>query len=415
MKIKYHCVTRNKNITLMTQILRYVGYLGNLYLNATNDKSEHIKTIKTDNIIIKKISVGGYHILILSDKNKLYGIGSNGEGQLGFSPGIKNNFDTITEIEVKLDKNQCIVDVCATGRTSYITLNTGQIMSFGANNYYQLGLSYDFDHSYIPTIIPGLNNYKCYIKGKFWWGMHVLTTSGKVFSFGDNSYGKLGLGNGSIIKGPTINENLQKLNGKLSMVAEGAYHTMFLTTKGKVYVCGNNWYYQLGNDVHTVRNAAHTPTSVDSLDSKFVTDIYSTSSSLACKTICDKVYVWGNNSNNRTGIKTNDEYIRTPTLLASNIKILSTGSNHIAFADSNNDVNTCGLNEHFQCGRQEQDKNLFAELGVMKKTFDVDNIICGSFFTLFVTDFKAQYFRRNFGKICVQFSSNNYQCDVTFV
>ncbi|XP_058468268.1 E3 ubiquitin-protein ligase highwire isoform X2 [Malaya genurostris] len=76
-------------------------------------------------------------------------------------------------------------------------------------------------------------------------GLHhtvVLTLSGEVFTFGSNQYGQLGTGDLQPISGA----HLVKIPHMVSQVAAGSNHTVVLTSKGIVYTFGNYQKGQLG-------------------------------------------------------------------------------------------------------------------------------------------------------------------------
>lgn len=78
-------------------------------------------------------------------------------------------------------------------------------------------------------------------------GTHVLalTDEGRVFSWGDGKYGKLGHGNEKSLKVPKI------LNGTLcgiliKQISTGQDHSAALSSDGTVYIWGSNQFGQLG-------------------------------------------------------------------------------------------------------------------------------------------------------------------------
>lgn len=72
----------------------------------------------------------------------------------------------------------------------------------------------------------------------------VITTDGKVLTWGRNESGQLGQGSTDRIDTPTVVSALEGLN--VIDVACGKQHTLFVTEKGVVYSCGENKYGQLG-------------------------------------------------------------------------------------------------------------------------------------------------------------------------
>lgn len=74
----------------------------------------------------------------------------------------------------------------------------------------------------------------------------VLTSEGKVMSCGSNKYGVLGIPD---LPQQIQDKRLRELNfnnAKISEIATGEYHAMALTREGKVYTWGCNTYGQLG-------------------------------------------------------------------------------------------------------------------------------------------------------------------------
>ena len=64
----------------------------------------------------------------------------------------------------------------------------------------------------------------------------VLTQSGDVYTFGNNSYGQLGVGDIMIRGGPV----LVNIPAPVSHVAAGSNHTVILTMKGEIYTFGSH-------------------------------------------------------------------------------------------------------------------------------------------------------------------------------
>ena len=76
----------------------------------------------------------------------------------------------------------------------------------------------------------------------------ALTSEGKVYAWGDNSYGQLGDGTTTQRAAPVQVVNTGALSGKTVVaIAAGAYHSLALTSEGKLYAWGNDFYQQLGD------------------------------------------------------------------------------------------------------------------------------------------------------------------------
>ncbi|KAG8289579.1 hypothetical protein J6590_101656, partial [Homalodisca vitripennis] len=89
---------------------------------------------------------------------------------------------------------------------------------------------------------------------------HLGPTSenGRVFVFGSNEWGQLGLGHRSVVTKPSCVKILKP--EQATHVACGRAHTIISTGSGKVFACGNNSDGQLGVGDTTDKD---TPTPVE--------------------------------------------------------------------------------------------------------------------------------------------------------
>lgn len=74
-----------------------------------------------------------------------------------------------------------------------------------------------------------------------------LSSTGNIYTWGNGIYGQLGQGlDRGMVTEPAI---VTKLRGKdITSIACGQNHSMFLSSSGHVYACGNGYYGQLGLD-----------------------------------------------------------------------------------------------------------------------------------------------------------------------
>jgi len=124
-----------------------------------------------------------------------------------------------------------------------ILTNTGKIYTFGYNIHGQLGLG-DTDNRNIPTL---LNFEFDGIPSDIQLGQHqslILTNKNKLYSFGQNNYGQLGLGDNDDRYIPTLLDF--EFDGKPVDIQMGDYHSIIFTDTDKVYSFGRNIDGQLG-------------------------------------------------------------------------------------------------------------------------------------------------------------------------
>ena len=68
----------------------------------------------------------------------------------------------------------------------------------------------------------------------------VVTADGNVYSWGDNSYGKLGYGDIVEQISLTVIQSFINLKVNVKQVAFGSEHSLILTQLGEMYACGRN-------------------------------------------------------------------------------------------------------------------------------------------------------------------------------
>ena len=155
---------------------------------------------KNNNIKVKKVSCGNEHNLILTIENELYGFGSNDDGILCLEdPKIK----TEKLIKIPIPKNEKIIEISSGTVHNLILTSNGKIYSWGSSQGGQLGLSEDLlKENYIKNKITYINKPKeiitlnSKIKKISCGEAHslALTDNGLVYSWGFCSSGQLGLG-----------------------------------------------------------------------------------------------------------------------------------------------------------------------------------------------------------------------------
>jgi len=205
--------------------------------------------------VIKQLSCGTNHSLLLTNEAQVYCTGSNEFGQLGLvdENGNKsanvNTFKLITEIAKKK-----VIQICAGMYVSLILVkekdNSMNVMSCGEKANGKLGLGEDAQNCVISfTIIPELKSID--VKAVFVKKKHclALTQTGKIYSWGLNEHGQLGLGN-------TNNEFKPKLipffdNMKVISCGAGNHHSIVIAKAkneehARVYSFGENTSNRLG-------------------------------------------------------------------------------------------------------------------------------------------------------------------------
>lgn len=165
----------------------------------------------------------GYHTLALTADAEVYAWGKNNFGQLGI--GTSENAARPTEV-VALRGKRCCELACGSYHSVVITRGD-EILTFGDNNYGQLGLG-DTDCRVLPEAVAllcgrGAGGVSC----GFSHTMVALHQEGAVFAFGGNQHGQLGLGHTDDQNRPRRVETLVGM--RVLQVVCGYNHTFFWT------------------------------------------------------------------------------------------------------------------------------------------------------------------------------------------
>ncbi|KAL0479589.1 hypothetical protein AKO1_007799 [Acrasis kona] len=244
--------------------------------------------------------------------------GANEHGQCGQSGASRSS---LSMSKVTLDSRQIIQVSC--GANHCIALNReGNVFSWGANDHYQLGLT-DYDTSVDQPLSVQYNLRKETIT-KVCAGSNfsaAISDSGKAFTWGLNHRGQLGHGDDD---GRDVPERVRELcSEKLSSVACGDAFIIFVTSSGSLYSCGENLNGELG--LGAFDECKYSPEPVPEL--VYVKKVCAGAKHCIAITKVNSVYAWGDNSNHQLalGPEAYQQY-RVPTKLKFNQKIKDIGA-----------------------------------------------------------------------------------------
>ncbi|CAM3727585.1 RCC1 domain-containing protein [Polynucleobacter arcticus] len=187
---------------------------------------------------IQDIAIGDNFMIALSQDQRVYGWGSNSAGQLGLG-----HLNTVTSPE-PISLSPKIKNIAA-GSTHVLALTIdGNVLGWGSNHFGQISLSQaDQQHSQTfltkPKPIPFPEKIIAIAAG-----MHyslALSASGKVYAWGWNGFGQLGLGDLKSRITPTLIPNLSGVRA----IAAGEGHALAIG-KNQLLGWGSNESGQLG-------------------------------------------------------------------------------------------------------------------------------------------------------------------------
>jgi alpha-tubulin suppressor-like RCC1 family protein len=220
---------------------------------------------------VTQIAAGYDHSLVVTSTGQLYAFGYNGDGDLGNATNDGADVANPTPTSVSLPGQVGpVTHVAAGGFQSLVITASGQLYSFGQNEYGELGLAANsgtYDANPTPTLVtlPGATGTVAQIATGYSHSLAV-TSTGQLYAFGDNDYGQLGndTGNGTTTANATPTQvTLPGQNGAITQIAAGYFHSLAVTASGQLYAFGDNDDGQLGNDTDIDSDTANpTPTLV---------------------------------------------------------------------------------------------------------------------------------------------------------
>jgi alpha-tubulin suppressor-like RCC1 family protein len=218
---------------------------------------------------VAQVAVGGNHSLGLTSTGQLYAFGSNDHGQLGSTVNNGSTTANPSPTLVTLPgQSGTIVQVSAGEEDSFALTSTGQLYGFGYNNYGELGNTNNNGKDApnpTPTLItlPGQSGTITRVSAGAQFTL-VLTSGDQLYSFGDNLSGQLGSTANVGLNLPNPTPSLVTLPGQagsISQIAAGAAFSVVLTSSGQVFTFGNNMSGQLAQSTNVATNNPNpTPT-----------------------------------------------------------------------------------------------------------------------------------------------------------
>ena len=272
-----------------------LGISGQLGNNFDSSSDKPVVVVSEDSLAslaeVSQVSSGGYHTCAISRDEEVLCWGYGGKGQLGFGQSVSSD----RPVKVVVDDTE---SSSVTSLTSVVQVSSGEL-------------------------------HTC-----------ALKKNGRVFCWGEGSYGRLGHG------APTRSDRavrvkdaygLVPLNGVVQISA-GGFHTCAIQYNGAVMCWGRGAIGQLGND--GTDDSDHPVYTLDSNNERLknITQLSSGRYHTCALESGGKVYCWGNGSGGRLGNHRDDNSMIAQQVL---------GEDNLAFSDvdqiSSGDAHTCAL------------------------------------------------------------------------
>lgn len=336
--------------------------------------------VGTGNTLLIKADINGNTFLV--------GIGSTESGELGvINPNLANESALSVNNSLGFSPYQENISIIAGGEDffGFLYVNEGitiedEIYTWGKNDKYQLGRGgkdASGNNLYERTAGPGRvdisgvaftgsNRIRTYQAG--WKHAHVITNTNRVFSWGNNYYGQLGILDG--ISGSLVdpsNTGLEPQEITLSLSGETPYavyggkdYSVALTMSGNVYAYGINDCYQLGISDGGVTDFCHNPIKIN-IDN--VVHIAPGETFIAALKNDGTVWGWGDDTYGQISLSSvtmSGRYIDVPIQIGTidDAVYVTSGKNHICILRQNGTLSIVGDNQYQQSGEPVPNKNL---------------------------------------------------------
>ncbi|XP_048135117.1 PH, RCC1 and FYVE domains-containing protein 1 isoform X2 [Rhodamnia argentea] len=287
---------------------------------------------------VDSIACGEYHTCAVSISGDLFswGDGTHNAGLLGHGTHVSHWLPK--RVSGLMEGVQVLSVACGTWHTALAT-SSGRLYTFGDGTFGVLGHG-DRESVAYPKEVQLLSGLKTIKVACGVWHTAAIVevmmsqssganiSSRKLFTWGDGDKYRLGHGNKDTYLLPTCVSALIDYN--FHQLACGHTMTIALTTSGHVFTMGSTSYGQLGNP----NSEGKVPCLVqDRLVGEFVEEISCGAFHVAVLTSRSEVYTWGRGANGRLGHGDVDDR-KMPTMVEAlrdrHVKNISCGSNFTA-------------------------------------------------------------------------------------
>ena len=281
-----------------------------------------------------------FSVYAITEDGSLYAWGNNSNGPLGL--GNTDNQTKPVKVTAITDKiKELIVPESSSSDSIIIAITEdNSLYTWGDNGYGKLGIGSNEHEVYIPTKVNLPGKIKELRNNKY--SVYAILENDSLYAWGDNYVGQLGVGD-ELQKNTPTKVNLP---GKIKELIEYSSSIYTILEDGSLYAWGSNSSGELGVGDEVNRN---TPTKVN-LPGKIKELIINRSSAYAVLEN-GSLYAWGSNYNGQLGVG-DEVYKNTPTKvnLPGTIKELIAGDSVYALTEDGSLYEWGGYNFSGQLG-----------------------------------------------------------------
>ncbi|XP_077225341.1 PH, RCC1 and FYVE domains-containing protein 1-like [Tasmannia lanceolata] len=336
---------------------------------------------------VHQIACGVRHVALVTRQGEVFTWGEESGGRLGHGNDMDISRPQLVE---SLSVSNMDYVACGEYHTCAVSMS-GDLFSWGDGTYNAglLGHGTSVSH-WIPKRITGpLEGLQVLSVACGTWHSALATSNGKLFTFGDGTFGVLGHGNRESLAYP---REVESLNGlKTIRVACGVWHTAAIVevmgqpggiiSSRKLFTWGDGDKHRLG---HGDKEPRLVPTCVSSLIDYNLHQLACGHSMTVVLTMSGHVFTMGGTIYGQLGNPQSDGKVPClvqDRLVGELVEDISCGAHHVAVLTSRSEVFTWGKGANGRLGHGDIEDRKTPTLVEALKDRHVKSISCGSNFT----------------------------------
>ena len=187
-----------------------------------------------------QVACGHVHTLALTDDGRVFAWGNNKTGCVGVS-----DRGTCAPQEIESLRGKQIISISAGMESSAALSASGEVYTWGADNYGQLGLGQGARYINHPTRIRTLRNVPIVQIACGQYHMLALSAAGEVYAWGQGLQGQTANEKKVDTNIPHVVDSLK--DSRVKMIAAGGSHSAVVDEQGRLFTVGE------GDDWEVVR------------------------------------------------------------------------------------------------------------------------------------------------------------------
>lgn len=287
----------------------YLSQNGDIYFggNQTENILRYINFRENEKII--DVFSGSVHQAIITSHGRIFKWGFNGNGEFGNGSFVSSQIPGETTPNFNFSVNEEIKEISLGYLFSSLLTSTGRVFMWGFNQSGQLGNGNETNQS-IPNDITSrfnLNSDELIIQISVGWDHTMaLSNEGRVFTWGNNPNGELGLSPVLIryMNTPVdITSNFDLWDDEtISQISSGRNHNAVLTSLNRVFTWGDNGLGNLGDGtrVHSFLPVEIT-NNFDLNENELVVSLHAGGFHSGALSNQGRLFTWGHNSYGQVG------------------------------------------------------------------------------------------------------------------